>query len=68
MNEFFIAFLLFQAPDAAVPSFDALPFATHADCAAAIRVIEDQLTLTFPEGTEIRLSCISSESIGQNSV
>ena len=65
--EFFLGIFLAFQPDGVV-LFDTSTFPTYDTCVTASLEVEVRMAARLPEGTEIRISCISTESIGQNSV
>jgi hypothetical protein len=62
--EFFIAILLIFLPSGQV-GFETMPVATYAECSRLVSEAEKIAKRSNP-GAEVRVSCISSETIGQN--
>ena len=67
MLEFFFGFLLVIEPDGDV-FYDIATFPTYSECKTTAEQIEQNIKAVAPEGTDIRISCISTESLGQNGI
>lgn len=65
--EIFIALLLVILPNGEI-GLAAQPVPSYSECQELVQLTADDLKLKLPEGTDIRTSCISSNSIGQNGV
>lgn len=65
--EFFIAIVIAFSPTQPTPYFEAVPFRDESTCKQAVNSAEELLKERFPDA-DVRISCVSSESIGQNSV
>jgi len=68
MTEFFIAIMIIYISGEPTPGLMFNAFATHSECSSAMRRAEASFAEVSKEGDEIRLSCVSSESIGQNTI
>jgi len=62
--EFFIAILLIFLPDGRV-GMETLAVPSYNDCSRLVQGAEAEAKTKYP-GADIRTSCVSSESIGQN--
>lgn len=63
MPEFFIAIMLILMPDGRV-SIETLPIQTRSECQKVIEEASAVAAAKFP-GADVRVSCISTEQIGQ---
>lgn len=66
MPEFYIAIMMIFTP-AGEFGFEAQPVASYSECMDLTRLAQAMAAAQYP-GADIRVSCVSSESIGQNGV
>lgn len=63
MQEFFIAIMLIFLPDGRI-SMESLPIETYAQCRQVTDAASAKAKAAFP-GADVRVSCVSTETIGQ---